>query len=172
MTSHPVMPLSSLIPWTSNLHSCSLPKQHSVRFAVKLFCGQKYVNRTVPSSLAADRKLEKQLNSLRLAQYPVFCNKATTVLFWVITLRVLAITYRRFGTTYRSHLQGSRIQEPIATTRCVMTQKSAVLIYCCFGLWFLHCLSVCLSVSQNREAFYSKINMSKQTEMCDIFYFC
>ena len=28
-------------------------------------------------------------------------------LFWVITQRVVVISYRRFGTTYRSHLQGS-----------------------------------------------------------------
>ena len=28
-----------------------------------------------------------------------------TVLFWVITQRVMVIPYRRFGTTYRSHLQ-------------------------------------------------------------------
>jgi len=30
-----------------------------------------------------------------------------TALFWAITQRVVAIPYRRFGTTYRSHLQGS-----------------------------------------------------------------
>ena len=29
-----------------------------------------------------------------------------TALFWVITQRVAVIPYRRFGTTYRSHLQG------------------------------------------------------------------
>jgi len=32
-------------------------------------------------------------------------------LFWVITQRVLVIPCRRFGTTYRSHLQGWRIQK-------------------------------------------------------------
>jgi hypothetical protein len=32
-------------------------------------------------------------------------------LFWDIAQRVAVIPYRRFGTTYRSHLQGSRIQE-------------------------------------------------------------
>jgi len=31
------------------------------------------------------------------------------VLFWVITQRVVVIYYWRFGTTYRSHHQGSRI---------------------------------------------------------------
>jgi len=33
-----------------------------------------------------------------------------TALFWVITQRIVAIPYRRFGTTYRSHLQGQEIQ--------------------------------------------------------------
>jgi hypothetical protein len=32
-----------------------------------------------------------------------------TALFWVITQRVVVISYRRFGTTYRSRLQVSRI---------------------------------------------------------------
>ena len=31
-------------------------------------------------------------------------------LFWVITQRIAVISYRRFGITYRSHPQGSRIQ--------------------------------------------------------------
>ena len=32
-----------------------------------------------------------------------------TALFWLITQRELAISNRRFGTTYRSHLQGSSV---------------------------------------------------------------
>jgi hypothetical protein len=35
----------------------------------------------------------------------------TTALFWVITQRLLVISYRRFGTTSRSHPQGSTIQK-------------------------------------------------------------
>jgi len=31
-----------------------------------------------------------------------------TALLWVITQQVSVISYRRFGTTYRSHIQGSR----------------------------------------------------------------
>jgi len=31
-----------------------------------------------------------------------------TALFWAITSREMVIPYRRFGTTYRSHLQGLR----------------------------------------------------------------
>jgi uncharacterized protein YybS (DUF2232 family) len=33
------------------------------------------------------------------------------VLFWAITQQVVVILYRRFSTTYRSHLQGSRIEK-------------------------------------------------------------
>jgi len=36
--------------------------------------------------------------------------RTRTVLFWAITQRVVAIPYRRFRTTYRSHLQGPRNQ--------------------------------------------------------------
>jgi hypothetical protein len=32
-----------------------------------------------------------------------------SALFWGITQRLVLVLYRRFGTTYRSHLQGSRI---------------------------------------------------------------
>ena len=68
-----------------------------------------------------------------------------TVLFWVVTQRVLVIPYRRFGKRYWSPLQGSRIQETKslenganslsrnvcedAATRCVTAQGSAVLFY-------------------------------------------
>jgi len=34
-----------------------------------------------------------------------------TTLFCVVTQQVVAIPYRRFRTTYRSHLRGPRIQE-------------------------------------------------------------
>jgi uncharacterized membrane protein YbaN (DUF454 family) len=34
-----------------------------------------------------------------------------SVVFWVITRRCAVIIYRRFGTTYRSHLHGSRFQD-------------------------------------------------------------
>jgi len=32
-----------------------------------------------------------------------------SAIFWIITQCVVVIPYRRFGTTYRSHLPGSRI---------------------------------------------------------------
>jgi len=34
----------------------------------------------------------------------------TTAPFWVIAQRVVIISYRRFGTVYRSHIEGSRLQ--------------------------------------------------------------
>ena len=60
---------------------------------------------------------------------PYFCSLSTVVcllltstvkidsvilrnaLFWVVTLRVVAISYRHFWTTYRPHFQGSKMQE-------------------------------------------------------------
>jgi len=63
-------------------------------------------------------------------------SRMRTALFWAITQCVVVIPSRRFGTTYRSHLQGSRIgwvvpkrRDGITTTRCIIAQKSAVLIY-------------------------------------------
>jgi len=48
-------------------------------------------------------------------------------LFWVITQpEVVVISYRRFETIYRSHLQGPRVQT-ITTILCIITQKKAVL---------------------------------------------
>jgi hypothetical protein len=35
-----------------------------------------------------------------------------TAVFWVVTRRVVVISYRRFGTTYGSHPTGSRILNP------------------------------------------------------------
>jgi len=60
------------------------------------------------------------------------CTLLRTALFWVITQRVVVISYRCCGTTYRSHLQGSKFltsEEGITTTHCIITQKSAVLNY-------------------------------------------
>jgi hypothetical protein len=58
-----------------------------------------------------------------------------TVFFWVITQRVVVIPCGRFRTAYYSHHHGSRfIGCPKTlirntTTHCVVTHKSAVLIY-------------------------------------------
>jgi hypothetical protein len=64
-----------------------------------------------------------------------------TALFWVITQRVAAISYRCFGKTCRFHLQEfldpwnwdryfiPKLLSEINTTRCVTSQKRAVFIY-------------------------------------------
>ena len=67
------------------------------------------------------------------------CTTLRTVLFWVVIQRVVVISYRLFGTIYRSLLQGSRWdrwavpkrRNDIFTTRPVISQKSAVFI--CFA---------------------------------------
>jgi hypothetical protein len=59
-------------------------------------------------------------------------NKITHIrsaLFWDITQRRVVILYQRFGTTYRSHLQGSRSPRTW-TLLCIAVQK----FYAC------HCL--------------------------------
>ena len=38
------------------------------------------------------------------------CHAMRTALIWTITQRVVVIPYQRFETTYRSHLQRSRIR--------------------------------------------------------------
>jgi len=43
------------------------------------------------------------MNNVLAADYGV-----RSALFWDVTQRGLVIPYRRFGTKYRSHLQGSR----------------------------------------------------------------
>jgi hypothetical protein len=72
--------------------------------------------------------------------------KKETALLWALTQRLLVFPYGHFGTTYPSHLQGSRILgfwtiedrtdrlsrnvgRELTTTRRVIGQKSAVLVY-------------------------------------------
>ena len=54
--------------------------------------------------------------------------------YWVITRRDKN-SYRRLGTTYRSHLEGS-ISERKYSNHCVVTQKNAVLCNVCNALEF------------------------------------
>ena len=66
------------------------------------------------------------------------CTLLRTAFFWAIKQRVVVISYRRFGTTYRSPLQGSRFltpEEAITTTRCIIAQNSAVLICSAAEAW-------------------------------------
>jgi hypothetical protein len=55
-----------------------------------------------------------------------------TALLWVITQRVVVISYRRCRTTYQSHLQGSSLSRNVGNKfplLCVIAQKSTVVIY-------------------------------------------
>jgi hypothetical protein len=54
-------------------------------------------------------------------------------LIWDVTQRILVVSYLRFGTSYRSHLQGSR--NVGNKLRCVTYQKSEYLIYTAAGAW-------------------------------------
>jgi hypothetical protein len=49
----------------------------------------------------------KEKSYIYVNKTPVY--KGRTALFWVATQRVVVISYRRFGTNFRSHPQGSRI---------------------------------------------------------------
>jgi hypothetical protein len=54
-----------------------------------------------------------------------------TAIFWVITQRVVVISYHRFGTIYRVPYSGvcHETSLKITTDPCVRTQKNAVVIY-------------------------------------------
>ena len=45
----------------------------------------------------------------------------TNALFWVVTQREFVISYRCFGTTYRSHFRGSRTKKKAGFLRCPET---------------------------------------------------
>jgi len=48
-------------------------------------------------------------------------------LFWAIKHQVVVISHRCFGTTYGSHLQGSRIQEDIQDGRSLAEGTKSLL---------------------------------------------
>jgi hypothetical protein len=52
-----------------------------------------------------------------LVYHSIMNDRKKTALFWAITWLVVIIPYRRFGTNYRSHLQGSRILEHLKMGR-------------------------------------------------------
>jgi hypothetical protein len=67
-----------------------------------------------------------------------------TLLLCVITQRVVVITYRRFGTTCRSHLQGWRIQKVLLDS---WTRKGSVLIHFAAEPWN-HAISINVDLIQ------------------------
>jgi len=52
-----------------------------------------------------------------------------SAVYWDIPQFVVAIPYRLFGKTYRSHLEDRTASVKITTTRCVTIQKNADFIY-------------------------------------------
>jgi hypothetical protein len=52
-----------------------------------------------------------------------------TALFWVITQQVVTISYRRFGSTYRSHPQGSRNHITHFQSRLKINQLRCIMRY-------------------------------------------
>ena len=71
-----------------------------------------YKKNTINIQMVVQKCMTKA-RGLTLHSYNVPYGKKTTnnmryVLFWVIGPPIVAIPYRRFGTTCRSHLQGSR----------------------------------------------------------------
>jgi hypothetical protein len=46
-----------------------------------------------------------------------------SALFWDITRRCVVIVYRRFGTTYRSHLQVSRVAWTVGCSECYAAKQ-------------------------------------------------
>jgi hypothetical protein len=63
-------------------------------------------------SLSLEVRLTAALSSRGIASNAKQINSTLrSALFWDITRRRVVIVYRRFGTSYRSHLQGSRVRE-------------------------------------------------------------
>jgi len=54
-----------------------------------------------------------------------------TALFWVIMQRVVVISYQCFGTTYRSHLLGSRTQDSTLLIYLTAEDRNHASYYCC-----------------------------------------
>ena len=76
------------------------------------------MNRAVRDTVKILVSILKGISSVNLHSAPQFRYKSydqinrylRTALVCVVAQRVEVICYRRFGTTYRSHFQGSRIQ--------------------------------------------------------------
>jgi hypothetical protein len=83
----------------------------------------------IPSSVfqvAAFQRVSERVHSL---VYLIYQHTALrTTLFWIITKRVVVISYRCYGTTYRYHFQGSRIlvlpEKTSTVQKCHTEQES------------------------------------------------
>ena len=99
-----------------------------------------------------------------LGKFPSFLNsKLRTALFWVITQRVVVITYRRFGTTYQSHLQWSKISLSVKMGRISHPELSARNCHYC-----LRNSPQDLSVHLPRDGSLKSVLTSAKVDMRDI----
>ena len=95
-----------------------------------------------------------------------------TLFFWVIIQRVVVIPYRRFGTTYLSHLQFSRIPEQTSShllrggsleSRIILYRftQHYPLITCCFSCVYVSAdLSISFSISSYFKVYTQKVRGS------------
>jgi hypothetical protein len=78
-----------------------------------------------------------------------------SAIFWDVTQCVVAIPYGRFGTTYRSHLQGSRIQDSSVSNshsalRNIPEERRShlvdgIFLFICSTRRHVHCSQDCLA---------------------------
>jgi hypothetical protein len=73
-----------------------------------------------------------------------------TALFWVVTQRTVVIAYRSFGATYRSQLQGSRIQKESRLSQYGVYIRKSVAGFKFSGVW---CQPVGLMQVAGKEKF-------------------
>ena len=61
----------------------------------------------------------KQLGRVLICAFYIYGQSphTRTALFWITAQRIVVISYRRFGTTYRSHPQWSGIQKRTSSSR-------------------------------------------------------
>ena len=70
-----------------------------------------HVERKWPANDARHPDMRSPTLQGRVTEHVEITRPESTALFWVITQRVIVISYRRFDTTYRSHLQPTRCPE-------------------------------------------------------------
>ena len=98
----------------------------------------------------------------RPAQPFMWCGKLRqnlrNALFWIITQRIMVISYRRFGTTYRSQLQRSEFGLHAGSTK-FNTENDAWISACAL-------LPVCVSVDHEQQSYTVQIMIGKRFKNC------
>jgi hypothetical protein len=55
----------------------------------------------------------------RYSELKLYISELRAALFWDFAQRIMVVSYRRFGTTYRFHIQGTAIED--GTDNCTET---------------------------------------------------